>query len=152
MIGGHGALREGFSGKDGQTDIVVRTSADEFSCHILGGLHTVGLQVLGKHRCGDVDGQHDVDALNVLLIPGVVGLRTGKHQHDQRVGDAPQDHRGIDEIHPPRAMGVLISVGVAHLECRLAFPALQKIPQYVGYEQQEQQEIFLIGKFHYPSN
>ena len=54
MVGGHGTLGESFTGKERESDVIVRATVDKLDGHLLGGLDAVGLQVLGQHAGADV--------------------------------------------------------------------------------------------------
>ena len=71
MIDGEGRLCEALAGKDGETNIIVGATVDELGGHLLGRFDTVGLEVLGKHTGGHVDGKHDVNTLDLTTLPMV---------------------------------------------------------------------------------
>ena len=142
MVGCHGALCEGFSGKDSQSDVVGWTVGDEVRRHVLGHLEAVGAHILGEHTHRDVHSQHHVDAFHDAVHGAC------QHYHHHRVGQAAQYHGQVYQPHAPALCRILVGIGVAHAHCRLLLPLVEEIPQYVWYEQKEQQQIFFISKFH----
>ena len=151
MVGGHRALRECLSGKDRQTDIVIGASGDKLRCHILGCLYAVWFQILSEHGCRHIHGEHDINAFHRLAAPRVMGLRARQDDDDKHEGDATQQHRHVHDTLTPALGGIEVSVRVAHPHRGLTLLTIEEIPQHVGYEQQQQQEIFFISKFHFTS-
>ena len=128
MIGCHRALGEGFTGKDSQTDVVVRSSRDEFCSHILSRFHTVRSQIFGKHRGGNVHCQHNVNAFHRLVVPSRMRLRTSHRTDDEHETDASQHHWQMDETHTQALRSILILFRVAHAHgWRILLP-VEEIP------------------------
>ena len=128
VVGGHRTLCERLTGKDGQTDIVIWTSGDEFCRHALGCLHAIRLQVFGQHRCGNVHCQHDVDTLCGALVPRVACLGTCQHHHKQDEGEQSQQHGQMHHAHAPALRRLQISIGVAELNGGFALLPITYIP------------------------
>ena len=83
MVGRERALRVGFTGEEGEADVVVRTLGDEVLRNLLEGFDAVGLEVLCQHRGGEIDGQHDVDAFDVGVVPTVLALGACQDAHHE---------------------------------------------------------------------
>ena len=88
MVGGHGALREGFSPEECQSDVVVFASGNEFESHLFGRFDAVGFQVGGEHTLRNVHCDHDVDAFHFAFA--VCRARLWSRQNDD--GENKDEH------------------------------------------------------------
>ena len=129
VVGRHWALREGFAGENRQSDVVVRTVGNEFRGDALRCLHSVRFEVFGEHRGRNVHRQHNVDAFGCALFPRISRLRTSQSEDNQREGGESQQHRQVEQSHPPTFRRIAIGVGVAHSQRRLAFLPVFEIPK-----------------------
>jgi len=134
-------LREGFAGEGHQSDAVAVAVGDERSGHLLGGRDAVGLEVACQHRTGDVDGQHDVDALGVGADVLFDVLRARQRHDEQREGRRTQRERQVAQVvaHGP---GCAHDAGDARNLDRGS--ALQRPPDVIAdhrHEQRQQPEI-----------
>jgi len=77
MVGGQRALGKALGCKDHQADVVVGSTGNEGRSDRFGGFHAVGLQVFSQHTAGNIQGEHDVDALGRHILPAIGGLRPG---------------------------------------------------------------------------
>jgi hypothetical protein len=55
----------------------------------------------------------------------------------------------MEQPHPPALGSKLIGEGVTHPHGRLRFLPIKEIPQHIGYEQQQEQEIFFVDELHF---
>ena len=99
MVERQRALRVRPGGEEHEPDAVLGARRHELLHHRLHGLQAIGAlaaerEILGEHAAGDVDGEHDVDALAVDLGRGRAGLRTRERHgdRDQRRGAERQQH------------------------------------------------------------
>jgi len=131
-------LGETFTGKDGQTDIVVRPTVDELRCHLLGSLQSIRFQIFGQHTGGNVYRQHDVDTFYFGILPVVGGLRTRQNENYHDDGHRSEHKRGMQQVDFPASGYLHIHAGGRDLKCGLSLLPPHHIPYYIRYEQYQQ--------------
>ena len=81
MVYGKRTLCKSLSGKDRQTNIIIRTAINKFGSHLLGSFQTIGLQVFCKHTSRYVDSQHNINTFYFSILPVIRRLRACQYQH-----------------------------------------------------------------------
>ena len=149
MVGGHWALSERFAGKDHQSDVIIWSADDKLAGHLLGSLDTVRTKVFGQHTSRYVHRQHDVDTLNGLAVPRVLCLWTSQNQYYHNKYQQSEQHAERHQRYLPALGRIAECESVAHPQRGLGFLSVHHIPYYIRYDEQKQQQIFFIGKFHF---
>ena len=76
MVHSQRALSECFSGKQSDTNIIIRASVNKFGCYIFSSFQSVWLQVFRQHTGRHVDSQHNINSLYFAVLPLISALRT----------------------------------------------------------------------------
>lgn len=106
VVRGDGQLHLRLAGEDDQTHAVLLEPVEELADGVFGPLEAVGLEVFGEHRVRDIDHQHHLDALGLLLAEFRPELRAGRRQCDQQHGRGEEqeldDHAAVRDFgHQP---------------------------------------------------
>ena len=111
-----GQLYLRFSREDDQPHAVLPEPVEKFVDGIFGALEPVGFEILGQHRVRDVDHEHHLHALRLLLAELRPELRACRRQYEQRDRRAEEDeferhapgrnfgHQLFQYLHAPEAL------------------------------------------------
>ena len=131
-------LRKAFSSKQSYTYIVIRTSVNKLCRHILRRFQPVRFQVFGQHTGRNVHSKHDINTLNLTVLPAIGGLRTCQNKNNQYQGNYPQYKRYMQQIVLIAFRGMSIHTGIRNLKRSFTILPLHNIPYYIRYKQQQQ--------------
>lgn len=98
VVRGNGELHLRLAGEDDEPHAVLLQPVEELVDGILGPLEAVGFEVLGQHRVRDVDHEHHLDALALLLAELRAQLRACGGEDEQRERRAEEDEL---QLHAP---------------------------------------------------
>jgi hypothetical protein len=93
VIEGGRNVRVGVAPEDDEADAVGGAAAYEVLDHRLGRLQAVRHEVGLLHRSGEIERDHDVDALELEIVVAAGGLGPRQADAEQHHGEEPQHHR-----------------------------------------------------------
>ena len=144
VVGGDGQLHFGFSGEDHQPHAVLPQAVEEFVDGVFGAFEPVGLEILGQHGVGDVDNEHHLDALRLLLAEFRTELRPCGRQRQQRECRAEEDE--FQQNAPGRHLGHQFAQGPYASEARQTPPPVARgEPEERGEERNGRQQPKKMG-------
>ena len=131
------ALRKTLSGKQRDTDIIIRSSIDKLRRHILCRFQPVRLQIFGQHTGRNVYGKHYINTFYFAILPTIGCLRPGQNKNNQCQSNYSQCKRYMQQIVLITFRGMRIYTSVRNLKRSFTILPFHDIPYYIRYKQQQ---------------